>query len=625
MASSRQQAAADHNLKLVLERRLRTDIDKLNVRTVREYTRAVSSFGVPPNFFKYEDDLQKILTRHDNLVATVFTDRINKMVLAEEEEKALVPVRMNAVEAGTSAIHMLETFAFGKTIVPVVVSRYLATKTSIQVGKISETTRKEAGVALTKAKKLAATSGVEKIEIASTSGSLFRTSLSGRTTGIVRLNTNVAAESAKMTQIQVLSGEEPSLGGGTGESNSKKTWANMGDSLVRSGASGGFKYNHLSAEQTVSVDKPFKVNGESLRFPGDQSLGAHIANVINCRCSATYDIRKVVKARKKLKESGALVPNIPDPSTAARVVKPQLDSLFKPRLTRRALKKAKKKKRQGFRPPPRFRPPKRTTRTFANERLMTVEQAGEDGTMAMYRRADGSWTPKRAQMHEEIIEEFMKSGKTVAEGEELVLQLLGGGPASGKSSLGLVAPKNSVIIDVDKIKAFLPEFQVGAKKGNLLGAVNNTNAAAIAHQESSYLGKEIAKRASKLRMNTVLDQVGDGEINKFIGKLKPFTNAKYKIKGNYVTVDVKEAVRRAKQRALRTGRTVPEEVIRVLHAGVSDTTMKALHRGVFDEFRLVLGTKDATSIAQIVDGKLVVKNKKLWGEFVDKASAEIVN
>ena len=76
---------------------------------------------------------------------------------------------------------------------------------------------------------------------------------------------------------------------------------------------------------------------------------------------------------------------------------------------------------------------------------------------------------------------------------------------------------------------------------------------------------------------------------------------------------------------MKTGRSVPEEVIRVLHAGVSDTTMKALHRGMFDEFRLVFGTKDATEIAQLVDGKLVVRNKKLWADFVKKAEAEIIN
>ncbi len=621
MTSSRAQAAADHNLKLVLESRLRDDINKLNERAVRDFLRSITSVGVPPSFFQYENNLQKILDRHDVLVATVFTDRINQMVLAEEEQKSLVPVSMNAYEAGASAIQMIETFAFGRTIVPVVVSRYLKTKTSDQVGKISETTRKEAAAALSKAKKLAATSGAEKIQIASTSGSIFRTSLFGRTTGIVRLNTNVAGESAKMTQIQVLSGEEPSLGGNAGESNSKKTWANMGDSLVRDGSDS--KYNHLTAEQTVPVDKPFKVNGESLRFPGDQSLGANIANVMSCRCSATYDIAKVAKIRKKLKADGLFTPKIPKPSTVTSVIKPQADAL---RISKPLIPKRKRfKKTKGFQPPKRFRGKKNKISRYKDEQLMTIEEAGEEGTWDMFRRKDGTWTPERQKLHEDIIEEFLSKGKTVAEGEELVLQLLGGGPASGKSSLGLIAPKNAVTIDVDAIRAFLPEFQRGAKLGRVTGRFTNANAAAITHNESSYLGSQIAERAAKLRMNTVLDQVGDGELPKFIKKLRPFTNQGYKIKGNYVTVDVKEAIRRARKRALETGRTVPEEIIHVLHAGVSDTTMKALHRGIFDEFRLVFGTKDATEIAKLVDGKLVVKNKKLWADFVKKAEAEIIN
>lgn len=40
--------------------------------------------------------------------------------------------------------------------------------------------------------------------------------------------------------------------------------------------------------QVVDMDAPFRVGGEQLMWPGDTSLGASAANVIQCRCTLTY-------------------------------------------------------------------------------------------------------------------------------------------------------------------------------------------------------------------------------------------------------------------------------------------------------------------------------------------------
>lgn len=338
MPDFRKQAAEDHNIKLVLERRLRTKIDKLNAKAVRTYVISVARNGHIPNFYRYEDELRKILEVHDRLVASIFVDRINMMVRkAEGEEKELVPTRAYAhahahtrahahahthahtrayaqAHARARARDTIEEFAARTTTkIPVVVSRYTAAKTSSQVGAITDTTRKQAADALAKAQSIAVSNTVEKIEVASLSGSIFRTQLNGRTTGIVRLNTNVVAESTKLTQVELLSGEDPTLSGnGTNRSKIKKRWANMGDSIVRDGNNA--KFNHLNAEQIVAADKPFTVSGEQMMFPGDASLGASIGNLINCRCSATYDPQKVANTRKKIKETGGKVPQLPKPT-----------------------------------------------------------------------------------------------------------------------------------------------------------------------------------------------------------------------------------------------------------------------------------------------------------------------
>jgi len=140
----------------------------------------------------------------------------------------------------------------------------------------------------------AASIGAEQVQVASVSGSMFRMKLNGRLSGIVRLNTNEPAEVTKLTKIQLLRGDQPSIAGG-GSSKGKKAWANQGDSRVRSTPED--KFNHLFAEQTVTLDKPFIVSGEQLRFPGDSSLGASIGNIIECRCSATYDIADTVRSK----------------------------------------------------------------------------------------------------------------------------------------------------------------------------------------------------------------------------------------------------------------------------------------------------------------------------------------
>jgi hypothetical protein len=40
------------------------------------------------------------------------------------------------------------------------------------------------------------------------------------------------------------------------------------------------------AEQTVAIDKPFRVGGQKLMYPTDSSLGAGAEQTINCFCVA---------------------------------------------------------------------------------------------------------------------------------------------------------------------------------------------------------------------------------------------------------------------------------------------------------------------------------------------------
>jgi hypothetical protein len=62
-----------------------------------------------------------------------------------------------------------------------------------------------------------------------------------------------------------------------------KRWDAVGDDLMRDW--------HADADsELVELEEPFIVNDEELMFPGDTSLGATASNIINCRCSVSYQL-----------------------------------------------------------------------------------------------------------------------------------------------------------------------------------------------------------------------------------------------------------------------------------------------------------------------------------------------
>ena len=69
----------------------------------------------------------------------------------------------------------------------------------------------------------------------------------------------------------------------TGTQQMFKTWNTVLDEKTR--------LSHVEADrQRVRADQSFRVQGQSLKFPGDTSLGATLDNIINCRCSAIFNV-----------------------------------------------------------------------------------------------------------------------------------------------------------------------------------------------------------------------------------------------------------------------------------------------------------------------------------------------
>jgi HK97 family phage portal protein len=67
-----------------------------------------------------------------------------------------------------------------------------------------------------------------------------------------------------------------------------KRWLSYVDDRTRGGENG---CDHISADgQERELHQPYDVSGEQLMFPGDTSLGASAGNIVNCRCTETYEV-----------------------------------------------------------------------------------------------------------------------------------------------------------------------------------------------------------------------------------------------------------------------------------------------------------------------------------------------
>ena len=237
-------------------------------------------------------------------------------------------------------------------------------------------------------------------------------------------------------------------------------------------------------------------------------------------------------------------------------------------------------------------------------------------TATVWKDANGKWDAARGQLHDEIIRNFM-SGTTRVQNPISFMQ--GGGPASGKSSIidsGFVKfPKNMVKIDADAIKQLLPEYQRAIAAGDPF-------AAALTHQESSYISQRLLDEAVRGGRNLLLDGTGDGSLSKLAGRIERMRAEGARVVANYVSLDTDLAVKIQRIRAAETGREVPEQFLRDNHAKISEILPDALERNLFDDLSLWdTNLKDNPRlILTHVDGVTTIVDEGLWQDFLAKAA-----
>lgn len=229
--------------------------------------------------------------------------------------------------------------------------------------------------------------------------------------------------------------------------------------------------------------------------------------------------------------------------------------------------------------------------------------------------ADGKYTPERQELHDAIIHKALEGHH---ESENPTMYLLGGGTASGKSSLlrsgQFGIPEDAVLIDSDAVKSNLPDYKE-------MVAAGDKNAAVYVHKESSDVSKELIKATAEKKYNGVVDTTGDSGMEYLEDKVNEMRANGHRVVANYATVNVETAIARSNKRGEETGRIVPEALIRAIHKSVSEIMPKAVERGLFDEVTLWDTNSGApVKVMSAAKGQaMTIHDQNLWQKFLDKA------
>jgi predicted ABC-type ATPase len=194
---------------------------------------------------------------------------------------------------------------------------------------------------------------------------------------------------------------------------------------------------------------------------------------------------------------------------------------------------------------------------------MKGDQGSRGGTEEMHwDKAGGGYTPKRKQLHDQIVAKAL-AGKTPSPDGERVAIVMMGGTASGKSTMLRQSGEggdNFVHVDADDIKESLPEYQQAL-------AVKYRGAAGLAHEESSSLAKRVAREAIDKGHDVVLDGTG-ANAKKFEKQIKDLQEKGYHIKLMMPDQDPEKAMADAVTRAEKTGRWVPVHFIESAYGSI---------------------------------------------------------
>ena len=168
--------------------------------------------------------------------------------------------------------------------------------------------------------------------------------------------------------------------------------------------------------------------------------------------------------------------------------------------------------------------------------------------------------------------------------------------------------RSYVHIDADAVKDMLPEYRMWTSPKGC-----RQDAAALVHEESSLIAKEIRNRAVKMRTNFLFDGTGKNA-DAYIDMVRTLQQLGYAVLVIMADLDVETAVKRAKLRATQTCLYVPESFLREAYKVIP----KNFHRiaAEADEARLYSNRTDTpTLVWQQTGGTARVIDAAMWRRF----------
>ena len=274
-AINRLEAQRDLRDRIVLESQLTTEWAGLNRKVTRSVVASLATTSTLPDVKGITVDKGvPILEKHYQVVANQFDSRIRGQLPPN--------VAMTDDEAREVTATLLVAFNI---------------RASEQAEIIAVTNAEDAErgvlVAATEQERLAQEGRVLGLrEFALVVGSVTGLLMRRRLKSVAMVETQAPAEQSKMAELRKLLDLDPFNTRAGETTDVVKEWVSQGDSRVRSA--------HLAVDSVqVLVTDAFTVGGEQLMQPGDTSLGATARNIVNCRCSAHFDVEAVVSARQR--------------------------------------------------------------------------------------------------------------------------------------------------------------------------------------------------------------------------------------------------------------------------------------------------------------------------------------
>lgn len=226
------------------------------------------------------------------------------------------------------------------------------------------------------------------------------------------------------------------------------------------------------------------------------------------------------------------------------------------------------------------------------------------------------WSPVRKQLHSRIVKKILHSVCRTTIGEKPIAVFLGGGSASGKSSIRdeIIMPWLNerkyypVIIDCDQIKELLPPYKD-------IKDTHPAKAANAVHKESKEVAREVMDKCILERYSLLYDSTMASPPEEFMVLINRLKEKGYYLIIVGVLTDIKKALSRAKTRAEETGRVVPHDAIVYTHKRFPITFWEIEKE--FDEMLIYDNNKDNDPfiVAQSEYNDLQVWHKLIYNEF----------